>query len=94
MTQVLPDIRPTETYTESNFLRVHTFAERGNPANRLATIEHLYYGPDQHDQSKFSWGCETVVDSEPMSQEDALFIARSYAAERSIPVIYECHSDD
>jgi hypothetical protein len=35
----------------------------------------------------------TIVDSEAMSKEDALFIARSYAAENDIPVIYECHSD-
>jgi len=28
-----------------------------------------------------------------MSREDALFIAKSYAAENNVPVIYECHSE-
>jgi hypothetical protein len=29
-----------------------------------------------------------------MSRKDAVFIARRYAAENSIPVIYECSADD
>ena len=28
-----------------------------------------------------------------MSKEDALFIARSYAVENNVPVIYECHGE-
>jgi hypothetical protein len=28
-----------------------------------------------------------------MSKDDAMFIARSYAVEHDVPVIYECHAD-
>jgi hypothetical protein len=96
MVRVKPSIRPTETYTESNFLRVHT---RGNPrehAARSVTIEHLCYqaqpAPGSHGAAT-GWHCWTIVDGEAMTKEDALFIAKAYAAQNDIPVIYECHSD-
>ena len=38
------------------------------------------------------WSCTTIVDGEAMTKEDAMFIARSYAVENDIPVIYECHA--
>jgi hypothetical protein len=87
-----PSIRPTETYTEPNFLRVHTVAAREPSSDRLATIEHLSYSA-QNGGGRAGWSCSTIVDGEAMSKEDALFIARSYAVEHGVPVIYECHSD-
>ena len=39
------------------------------------------------------WNCTTIVDGEAMSKEDAMFIARNYAIEHNVPVIYECHSE-
>jgi hypothetical protein len=39
------------------------------------------------------WTCKTIVDCEAMSKDDAMFIARSYATENEVPVIYECHAD-
>jgi hypothetical protein len=101
MVRVKPSLRPTETYTESNFLRLHTFpAERGGTGRRV-TLEHLCYGAkaaatgtaDAHGARSQGWKCETIVDGEIMTREDALFIAKSYAAENNIPVIYECHSE-
>lgn len=99
MVRVKPSLRPTETYTESNFLRLHTFpAERGASGRRV-TLEHLCYsakaaaGGAGGARSAIGWKCETIVDGEVMSREDALFIAKSYAAENNIPVIYECHSE-
>jgi hypothetical protein len=97
MARIRPSLRPTETYTESNFLRVHTFAKRRTESVRLVTIEHLCYrpqiGPDGAPRGASGWVCETIVDGEAMSREDALFIAKSYAARNDVPVIYECHSD-
>jgi hypothetical protein len=92
MARVKPSIRPTETYTEPNFLRVYT-AERLEPqaAERLATIEHLSYSAAGG--GKRGWSCTTIVDCEAMSKEDAMFIARSYAVENDIPVIYESHAN-
>jgi hypothetical protein len=91
MARVKPSIRPTETYTEPNFLRVYT-AGRREPQGleRLATIEHLSYSAAG--VGKRGWSCTTIVDGEAMSKEDAMFIARSYAVEHDIPVIYESHA--
>jgi hypothetical protein len=90
MARVKPSIRPTETYTEPNFVRVQT-APAPRTGARLATIEHFAYSADGDDRA--GWRCETIVDGEAMSREDALFIAHSYAQLNGIPVIYECHSD-
>jgi hypothetical protein len=88
-----PSIRPTETYTEPNFVRVHT-AQVGDAASRIATIEHLCYSAVTSPAGgRPGWRCQTIVDGEAMSREDALFIARNYALQNDIPVIYECHSD-
>lgn len=86
-----PSIRPTETYTEPNFLRLHTAARPG-VADRLVTIEHLSYSAESG-AGPTGWRCQTIVDGEAMSKEDALFIASRYAEEFGVPVIYECHSD-
>ena len=94
MARLKPAIRPTETYTESNFLRVHTAAAARDDGNRLATIEHLsYLAANDPSGGRSGWRCHTIVDGEVMSREDALFIARSYAQQNGVPVIYECHSD-
>ena len=92
MAKVKPSIRPTETYTEPNFLRVYTAEQPESDGQRLATIEHLSYTAAGAGK-RSGWSCTTVVDGEAMSKEDALFIARSYAAEHNIPVIYESHAD-
>jgi hypothetical protein len=92
MPKIKPSIRPTETYTEPNFLRLHTSLESSGSPIRLATIEHLSYRADPQAERK-GWRCETIVDGEAMSKEDAMFIASTYARENDIPVIYECHSD-
>jgi hypothetical protein len=75
-------------------LRVYTAASASEEprAERLATIEHLSYQP-KGDGKKPGWNCSTIVDGEAMSKEDAMFIARNYAIEHGVPVIYECHSD-
>jgi hypothetical protein len=92
MARVKPSIRPTETYTEPNFLRVYTAEQSDAHGPRLATIEHLSYSA-AGGGSRSGWSCTTIVDCEAMSKEDAMFIARSYAVEHSVPVIYECHAD-
>jgi hypothetical protein len=92
MATVKPSIRPTETYTEPNFLRVYTAGQVESRSQRLATIEHLSYSA-AGGKSRSGWSCTTIVDGEAMSKEDAMFIARSYAVEHNIPVIYESHAN-
>jgi hypothetical protein len=92
MARVKPSIRPTETYTEPNFVRVYTASEPQRREARLATIEHLSYAA-ANGARRAGWTCSTIVDGEAMSKDDAMFIARSYAAEHGVPVIYECHAE-
>ena len=84
MAKLRPSLRETETYTEANFLRLH--AAGTDRRDQLVTLEHFSYtaggaGPP-------GWSCQTIVDAEKMSHSDAVFIAKRYAAENGIPVIY------
>lgn len=88
MARVKPSIRPTETYTEPNFVRVYTAARS---QERVATIEHLSYSA-ANGNGRAGWSCTTIVDGEAMSKEDAMFIARNYALQNDVPVIYEAHA--
>lgn len=91
MASLRPSLRSTETYTETNFLRLYT-AAAADSEMPVVTLEHFSYSAD--DDGKGGWSCLTIVDAEEMSHKDAVFIARSYAAENSIPVIYECSKND
>jgi hypothetical protein len=93
MTTIKPSMRSTETYTESNFLRLCTEHIDGPPPSRRATIEHFRYRVDAEAGQPSGWQCRTIVDNEVMSKDDAVFIARAYAEENRIPVIYESHGE-
>lgn len=88
MARLKPSMRSTETFTEANFLRLHT--EGDDRSDNLVTLEHFSYSATDGDRP--GWSCLTIVDAEKMSRADAIFIARSYAAENGVPVIYECHA--
>ena len=88
MASLRPSLRSTETYTETNFLRLYT-ADLEETSTRLVTLEHFSYSAGE--EGSGGWSCLTIVDSEKMSRADAIFIARSYAAENGVPVIYEYH---
>jgi hypothetical protein len=82
MTRIRPSLRATETYTESNFLRLVT-PGRG-AGEGLVTLEHFSVNAGS------DWSCRTIIDAERMSRDDAVFIARSYAREHGVEVVYEC----
>lgn len=86
-----PDLRHSETYTESNFLRLATLSSLGSEASgdRVVTLEHFCYRPAEAQPG--GWQCRTIIDRETMTKDDAVFIAQAYAREHAIPVIYECH---
>ncbi|MDX1561662.1 MAG: hypothetical protein R3305_01985 [Gammaproteobacteria bacterium] len=92
MPKLKPSLKSTETYTEPNFLRLLSVGG-DHSSDPLVTIEHLSYSASATDSKAAGWSCLTIVDSEAMSHSDAVFIAKSYAAENGIPVIYECHAD-
>jgi hypothetical protein len=85
MTRIRPSLRSTATFTESNFLRLHTGS--GSGAEVPVTLEHFSSAPPVNGRP--GWSCRTIVDGEKMTRADALFIAQRYAAENGIPVIYE-----
>ena len=91
MAKLRPSLRSTETYTEANFLRLYTDAG-DHRRDGLVTLEHFSYGVGNGGPR--GWSCQTIVDGEQMSRQDAVFIARSYAREHGIPVIYECRHAD
>jgi hypothetical protein len=91
MASLRPSLRSTETYTETNFLRLFTADAEDRP-EPLVTLEHFSYSAG--DSGPGGWSCLTIVNAEAMSRKDAVFIARRYAAENSIPVIYECSADE
>jgi hypothetical protein len=85
MACVKPSLRSTETYTETNFLRLQTSGlDRGESP---VTLEHFSCGGGK------AWSCRTIIDAELMSRADAVFIAKSYARENDIPVVYECQTN-
>jgi hypothetical protein len=92
MARLKPSLRPTETYTEPNFVRVYMAASAAPRGTCVATIEHLSYSAG-NGAGRSGWTCATIVDGESMTKDDALFIARSYAIEHEVPVIYESHAD-
>lgn len=89
MAKLLPSLRSTDTYTETNFLFLHSL--KGQGAERKVTLEHFCRsGSDNNDSG---WCCQTIIDSEMMSRDDAVFIAQNYASQNNVPVIYESHTD-
>lgn len=93
MVNTEPTVRMTDTYTEPDFVRVQTWADAARDGCLLATIEHFSYRPAGDDE-RSGWHCLTVADAEAMSREDALFIARSYAQQNGIPVVYNADGDE
>jgi len=82
MARIRPSLRSTETYTETNFLRLQT--PGSDCGEGPVTLEHFCCGVGP------AWSCLTIIDAETMSRADAVFIARNYAREYEIPVVYEC----
>jgi hypothetical protein len=89
MAKLLPSLRSTDTYTETNFLFLHSL--KGTDTRRKVTLEH-FCRASGHGNAP-GWSCLTIIDAEVMTRDDAVFIAQSYASRNDIPVIYESHTD-
>jgi hypothetical protein len=83
MARIRPSLRSTETYTETNFLRLETSGAANSDG--LVTLEHFTSGGGT------AWSCRTIIDQEKMTRADAVFIAKNYAREYDVPVVYECY---
>jgi len=82
--RILKALDPGESYVDPEFLLVETgFDEAGEP---VTTIEHL---AAQITSGKPRWKIVTLGQSVPLSHAAALEWAVSFAASRSVPVVYE-----
>jgi hypothetical protein len=81
--RILPALDPGESYLEPTFMLVETeLAEDGSAAT---TIEHV---ASRLVGDKVRWQVVTIGQSVPLSHAAALEWAVSFAASRSIPVVY------
>jgi hypothetical protein len=75
---------PGESYVDPAFVLVETaLADDGEP---VTTIEHV---ANKIVNGKTRWHVVTLGQSVPLSHASALEWARSFAASRDIPVVYE-----
>ena len=82
--RILKALDPGESYVEPAFLLVEThFDDEGEP---VTTIEHV---SSQTTSARPRWKIVTLGQSVPLSHTAALEWAVSFAASRSIPVVYE-----
>jgi hypothetical protein len=81
--RVLPALDPGESYIEPKFMLVETeLAEDGSVET---TVEHV---ASRLVGDKVRWEVATIGQSVPLSHSAALEWAVSFAASRSIPVVY------
>jgi len=70
------------TTANLNAIQVHVFADPADPHRRLATITYGF--EDDGDQIT----CRTLIEHRPMSDQQALALARRHAEQHGIPEIY------
>jgi len=87
--KIRPDLDSGDTYTESNFLRIHTYVKSEDPHHRVATIEHMFNSDEEVDPTQPSWHIRTLVQAKPLTHEKAMDFGMRYAAAKKIPLIYE-----
>lgn len=77
------EVKPGEVTTANlNAVQVHVYVDPADPRRRLATITYGF--EDNGDQIT----CRTLIDHQPMSDEQALALARHHAERHGIPEIY------
>jgi hypothetical protein len=77
-------LEPGESYVDPAFVLVETTP--GDDGEPVTTIEHV---ANKVVNGKTSWHVVTLGQSVPLSHASALEWAVSFAASRSIPVVYE-----
>ena len=82
--RILKALEPGESYVDPAFVLVETHFDDAGEA--VTTIEHVLSQPTS---SKPCWKVVTLGQWVPLSHAGALEWAVSFAASRSIPVVYE-----
>lgn len=88
-TRILPALDTGETYTDQDFLIVQTSTDCNGDSHTV--IDRLFAA--QREDNTGSWLCKTITLRNKMSHEAAVEIARVYAEENHVPVVYQQHDD-
>lgn len=88
-TKILPALGAGETYTDPDFLLVQTSTDCDGESRTV--IDRMFAAKREDDTG--SWVCKTITLRTEMSHEAAVEVARVYAEENQVPVVYEQHDD-
>lgn len=89
-TRILPALDAGETYTDPDFLLVLTSTD--SDGESVSEIDRMFAAKREDDTG--SWVCKTITQRTKMSHEAAMALAKMYAEQKEIPVIYERHTYD
>jgi hypothetical protein len=78
---------PSSNCRETDYVHVHTCADPNDDTVTLATIERVVEKP-QSAALRLVRRVKTLIIRQPMSQDEALGLATSYAERKKIPVVY------
>ena len=82
--------QPSSSCPETDYVRVHTYSDPFDDTVTLATIERIVEKaacPSTF-RSRLVKRVKTLIMRQPMSPNDALVLATSYAEHKRIPVVY------
>ena len=88
-TKILPALGDGETYTDRDFLLVQTSTDDDGQSHTV--IDRMFVTEAENDND--CWACETITATTKMSHGAALAMAKVYAQENQVPVIYHQHDD-
>ena len=85
--KILPALGDGETYTDRDFLLVQTSTDDGGQSHTV--IDRMFATGRLNTAD--SWACETIAATTKMSHGTALAMAKVYAREHQVHVIYHQH---
>jgi hypothetical protein len=88
-TRILPALDTGETYTDPDFLIVQTSTDCTGESRTV--IDRMFSAKREGDFA--GWICKTITLRNKMTHEAAVDIARAYAEENHVPVVYQQHDD-
>ena len=79
---------PPMSYPEQDYVRVHTCSDPMDDTVTLATIERIVDKTNVTDDAPTRKRIKALIVRQPMTQDEALGLATSYAERKGIPVVY------
>ncbi|HEX5049122.1 MAG TPA: hypothetical protein VFX89_18565 [Gammaproteobacteria bacterium] len=79
---------PPMSYSEKDYVRVHTCTDPLDDTVTLATIERIVDKTNITEEAPARKRIKTLIERQPMTPDEALGLATSYAERKGIPVVY------